>query len=62
MQCSSCAIPMKHLAGQAVIRFYRCEKCGEQAMVPGDASAPEAPAAAPPPEQKKGLLSRIFGG
>jgi hypothetical protein len=51
---------MKHLAGAAVIRLYRCEKCGAQAMLPGDPNAPERAVA--PPEQKKGFFSRIFGG
>jgi len=63
---------LSHLGGQAVIRLYRCQKCGEQLMLPVDAGANEAagaepaaavaqPAVAAPPPAKKGFLSRIFG-
>jgi DNA-directed RNA polymerase subunit RPC12/RpoP len=61
MTCSSCSSPLTHLAGHAVIRLYRCEKCGQQLMVPGNPNEPEV-APPPPAPEKKGFLARIFGG
>jgi hypothetical protein len=63
--CSSCQSPLNHLTGHAVIRLYRCGKCGEQQMIPGDPleqKVPAAPVAPARPEEKKGFFSRIFGG
>lgn len=71
--CTTCKTPLAHITGHAVIRLYRCNTCGSQAMLPGDPNAPleaeaQAPAqaaaaaAAAPPQQKKGFFAKLFGG